>query len=84
MNENKKKAKISKIIELISNISEKIGEINSLQDSPYHVQLRKENRINLLESESYIFSFSILLFKSPAVSPITIPEIVPVISRTGR
>lgn len=33
----------SKIIELISNISEKIGEINYLQKNPYHMQLRKEN-----------------------------------------
>ena len=40
----------SKIIELISNISEKIGEINSLQDSPYNVKLRKENRIKTIHS----------------------------------
>lgn len=33
----------SKIIELISNISGKIGEINYLQNNPYHIQLRKEN-----------------------------------------
>lgn len=31
----------SKIIELISNISEKIGEINYLQNNPYHIKLRK-------------------------------------------
>ena len=40
----------SKIIELISNISEKIGEINYLQNSPQHIQLRKENRIKTIHS----------------------------------
>ena len=42
----------SKIIELISNISEKLGEINSLQDSPYHIKLRKENRTTRLTTRS--------------------------------
>ena len=40
----------SKIIDLISNISEKIGEINYLQDNPYNIQLRKENRIKTIHS----------------------------------
>ena len=40
----------SKIIELISNISEKIGEINYLQNNPYHIKLRKENRIKTIHS----------------------------------
>lgn len=35
----------SKIIELISNISEKIGEINYLQNNPYHIRLRKVCRM---------------------------------------
>lgn len=31
----------SKIIELISKISEKLGEITSIQNNPCHIQLRK-------------------------------------------
>lgn len=51
----------SKIIELISNISEKIGEINYLQNSPYHIQLRKENRIKTIYSSSAIENNSLSL-----------------------
>jgi Fic family protein len=51
----------SKIIELISNISEKIGEINSLQDSPYSVKLRKENRIKTIHSSLAIENNSLSL-----------------------
>lgn len=51
----------SKIIELISNISEKIGEINTLQDSPYHIQLRKENRIKTIHSSLAIENNSLSL-----------------------
>ena len=40
----------SRIIELISNISEKIGEINYIQDSKQNVRLRKENRIKTIHS----------------------------------
>ena len=40
----------SKIIELISKISEKIGEINSLQNSPHQIKLRKENRIKTIHT----------------------------------
>ena len=40
----------SKIIDLISKISEKIGEINSLESSKQHVNLRKENRIKTIHS----------------------------------
>ena len=40
----------SKIIELISKISEKIGEINSLQNSSHQIKLRKENRIKTIHS----------------------------------
>ena len=51
----------SKIIELISNISEKIGEINYLQNSPYHIQLRKENRIKTIHSSLAIENNSLSL-----------------------
>ena len=51
----------SKIIELISNISEKIGEINYLQDNPYHIQLRKENRIKTIHSSLAIENNSLSL-----------------------
>lgn len=40
----------SKIIDLISRISELIGEINSLESSPRNIQLRKENRIKTIHS----------------------------------
>ena len=51
----------SKIIELISNISEKIGEINYLQDSPKHFRLRKENRIKTIHSSLAIENNSLSL-----------------------
>ncbi len=51
----------SKIIELISNISEKIGEVNYLQNSPYHIQLRKENRIKTIHSSLAIENNSLSL-----------------------
>ncbi len=57
----------SKIIELISNISEKIGEINSLQDSPYHVKLRKENRIKTIHSSLAIENNSLSLKQITAI-----------------
>lgn len=57
----------SKIIELISNISEKIGEINSLQDSPYHIQLRKENRIKTIHSSLAIENNSLSLKQITAI-----------------
>lgn len=57
----------SKIIELISNISEKIGEINSLQDSPYHVQLRKENRIKTIYSSLAIENNSLSIKQITAI-----------------
>jgi len=57
----------SKIIELISNISEKIGEINSLQDSPYSVQLRKENRIKTIHSSLAIENNSLSLKQITAI-----------------
>lgn len=57
----------SKIIELISNISEKIGEINSLQDSPHQVQLRKENRIKTIHSSLAIENNSLSLKQITAI-----------------
>lgn len=57
----------SKIIELISNISEKIGEINSLQDCPYHVKLRKENRIKTIHSSLAIENNSLTLKQITAI-----------------
>lgn len=40
----------SKIIDFISNISEKLGEITSIPNNPFHIQLRKENRIKTIHS----------------------------------
>ena len=57
----------SKIIELISNISEKIGEINSLQDSPHQVKLRKENRIKTIHSSLAIENNSLSLKQITAI-----------------
>ncbi len=51
----------SKIIELISDISEKIGEINYLENSPYHIQLRRENRIKTIHSSLAIENNSLSL-----------------------
>ena len=51
----------SKIIELISNISEKIGEINYLQDNQQHIRLRKENRIKTIHSSLAIENNSLSL-----------------------
>ena len=57
----------SKIIALISNISEKIGEINSLQDSPHQVKLRKENRIKTIHSSLAIENNSLSLKQITAI-----------------
>ena len=57
----------SKIIDLISNISEKIGEINYLQDNPYHIQLRKENRIKTIHSSLAIENNSLSLTQITAI-----------------
>lgn len=57
----------SKIIELISNISEKIGEINSLQNSRYHIQLRKENRIKTIHSSLAIENNSLSIEQITAI-----------------
>lgn len=57
----------SKIIELISNISEKIGEINSLQNSPQQIRLRKENRIKTIHSSLAIENNSLSLEQITAI-----------------
>lgn len=57
----------SKIIELISNISEKIGEISSVQNNPYHIQLRKENRIKIIHSSLAIENNSLSLGQITAI-----------------
>ena len=57
----------SKIIELISNISEKIGEINYLQNSPHYIQLRKENRIKTIHSSLAIENNSLSLEQITAI-----------------
>lgn len=57
----------SKIIELISNISEKIGEINYLQNNPYHIMLRKENRIKTIHSSLAIENNSLSLKQITAI-----------------
>lgn len=57
----------SKIIELISNISEKVGEITSVQYSPYHIQLRRENRIKTIHSSLAIENNSLTLEQITAI-----------------
>jgi len=57
----------SKIIELISNISEKVGETTSIQNSPYHIQLRKENRIKTIHSSLAIENNSLSLEQITAI-----------------
>lgn len=57
----------SKIIELISNISERIGEINYLQNNPYHIRLRKENRIKTIHSSLAIENNSLSLKQITAI-----------------
>lgn len=57
----------SKIIELISNISEKIGEITSIQNSHYHIKLRKENRIKTIHSSLAIENNSLSLEQITAI-----------------
>ena len=58
----------SKIIELISNISGKIGEINYLQNNPYHMQLRKENWFKTIHSSLAIENNSLSLKQITAIS----------------
>ncbi len=57
----------AKIIDLISKISEKIGEINSLESSPQHVNLRKENRIKTIHSSLAIENNSLRIEQITAI-----------------
>ena len=57
----------SKIIDYISRISEKIGEINSLENSPHQVKLRKENRIKTIHSSLAIENNSLTIEQITAI-----------------
>lgn len=57
----------SRIIELISNISEKIGEINYIQDFKQNVRLRKENRIKTIHSSLAIENNSLSIEQITAI-----------------
>ena len=57
----------SKIIDYISRISEKIGEINSLENSPHQVKLRKENRIKTIHSSLAIENNSLTIKQITAI-----------------
>ena len=57
----------SKIIELIAKISEKLGEIISIQNNPLHIQLRKENRIKTIHSSLAIENNSLTLEQITAI-----------------
>lgn len=57
----------SKIIDYISRISEKVGEINSLENSPQQVKLRKENRIKTIHSSLAIENNSLTIKQITAI-----------------
>ena len=57
----------SKIIDYISRISEKIGEINSLENSPLQIKLRKENRIKTIHSSLAIENNSLTIEQITAI-----------------
>ena len=57
----------AKIIDLVSQISEKIGEINSLEKSPRHLELRKENRIKTIHSSLAIENNSLSIEQITAI-----------------
>lgn len=57
----------SQIIDLISQISESIGEINSLENSPRQVELRKENRIKTIHSSLAIENNSLSIEQITAI-----------------
>ena len=56
-----------KIIDLISRISEKIGEINSLESDRQHINLRKENRIMTIHSSLAIENNSLSIEQITAI-----------------
>ena len=57
----------TKIIDLISRISEKVGEINSLENSPHRVELRKQNRIKTIHSSLAIENNSLSIEQITAI-----------------
>ena len=57
----------AKIIDLVSQISEKIGEINSLEKSPRYLELRKENRIKTIHSSLAIENNSLSIEQITAI-----------------
>lgn len=57
----------SQIIDLISQISEAVGEINSLEKSPRHLELRKENRIKTIHSSLAIENNSLSIEQITAI-----------------
>lgn len=57
----------AKIIELISEISEKIGEINVIRQDFRHVQLRRENRIKTIHSSLAIENNSLTIEQITAI-----------------
>ena len=57
----------SQIIDLISQISEAVGEINSLENNPRHLELRKENRIKTIHSSLAIENNSLSIEQITAI-----------------
>jgi len=57
----------ARIIELISEISEKIGEINVIHQDYFHVQLRRENRIKTIHSSLAIENNSLSMEQITAI-----------------
>ena len=57
----------SKIIDLISKISEQVGRISSMESSQRHVQLRKENRIRTIHSSLAIENNSLSIEQITAI-----------------
>lgn len=57
----------SKIIDLISKISEQVGRISSMESSLRHVQLRKENRIRTIHSSLAIENNSLSIEQITAI-----------------
>ena len=57
----------SKIIDLISKISEQVGRISSMESSQRHVQLRRENRIRTIHSSLAIENNSLSIEQITAI-----------------
>lgn len=57
----------SQLIDLISQISEAVGEINSLENNPRHLELRKQNRIKIIHSSLAIENNSLSIEQITAI-----------------